>query len=210
MTSLKFGNPKQELYRKKDIQAKYGVSIGTINNRITDKTFTKIIPIGSRLVYIKCKEVDAYFKGESTTNTKTFSRSVTSESRKLVKLLPRVQREPIEKLLKRIEDIEKSVGVDSIAEEIGIKKKRKSVRKKAKSVSTYYPKTSNRTSKRYNKGLNNYSNDTRPRGGGKGGLSLSDNKSSKNTSKGVKKTKNNCKGRNSEYRNNQTKKGGNF
>ena len=184
MSVLKFGLPKQEVYRKKEISEIFKVSIGTINNRIKDGTFTKIVPAGSRLVYIKCKEVDTYFKGESTTNTKTFSRSVTAESRQLVKLLPRVQREPIEKLLERIEHIEKSVGVDSIAEEIGIKKKKKSVRKKTKSVSTYYPKTTGYTSKRY-RSFDNYTNDNHPRGEsrgrGKGGLLT--NKSDGNSQK---------------------------
>ena len=172
MTELRFGFPKQDLYRKKDIQDKYSVSVGTINNRIMDGTFTKIVPKGSRLVYFKCKEVDAYFKGE--TKTKTFSRAiVTSEMKLKVKQLPQEERKSVEQLLKDIEKIEKKLGLDSLSKEIGITKKKKAVRKKRKRISST-SKSFSEKSITYAKEYGNRSNNNNlTRGGGKGGLSKS-------------------------------------
>ncbi len=113
----------KEVYRKIEIMEKYNVSIGTVNNRIRDKIFIKIVPRGSRLVYIRCEEVDNYFTGGDVLENNETS-IVTNEIKDKVKILYLKKRRAIEILLKQIEVIEKS--------ETKITKKKKVIRTKLK------------------------------------------------------------------------------
>ncbi len=115
---------KKEVYRKREIADKYCMSISTINNRIKDGTFTKIILHGnSRLVYFDCDEIDRYFRGEAPKINKNDASIITSQMTHKVQLMPKKKREDIEVLLKRIKDVENGLGLDSIIEEVEQDKK---------------------------------------------------------------------------------------
>jgi len=118
---------KRSLYRIQDVQELFGVSRGTVINRLNDKTFTRIKPKGSRLVYINCDEVNRYFNGEeplSKNEIITKKENIKPKKRRKKKLVKERKVKPLTKEEKRKiqndktkEDIDKSYSKSTETDE---------------------------------------------------------------------------------------------